>query len=50
MIAELARGFAAAVAETGVIEAPTLAAWRDVVRTGALVGHADTLALPPVRP
>jgi len=50
LIADLARGFAAAVAETGAIDALTLADWRDVVRTGALVGHADTLALPPLRP
>jgi SAM-dependent methyltransferase len=47
LIAELATGFAEAVRETGLIDAPTLAHWRAVTRTGAVVGHADTLALPP---
>jgi SAM-dependent methyltransferase len=46
LIAELAAGFAAAVAETGTVDATALAAWRAVARTGAVVGHADTLALP----
>ncbi len=47
LIAELARGFAEAVAETGLVDAATVAAWRSVTRTEAVVGHADTLALPP---
>jgi len=47
LIAELARGFAEAVAETGLVDAATVAAWRSVIRTEAVVGHADTLALPP---
>jgi hypothetical protein len=47
LIGELAAGFADAVAETGQVDAPTLAAWRQVKRTGAIVGHADLLALPP---
>jgi SAM-dependent methyltransferase len=47
LIAELAAGFAEAARETGVIDEPTIAAWRTVTRTGAVVGHTDTLALPP---
>jgi SAM-dependent methyltransferase len=47
LIAELARGFAEAVRETGTADAATLADWGAVTRTGAVVGHADTLALPP---
>jgi hypothetical protein len=47
LIAELAAGFAQAVRETGLVDAPTIADWRAVSRTAAIVGHADTLALPP---
>ena len=47
LIAELAAGFADAVRETGQVDAATIAAWRAVTRTAAVVGHADTLALPP---
>ncbi|HET6925434.1 MAG TPA: class I SAM-dependent methyltransferase [Hyphomicrobiaceae bacterium] len=46
LIAELARGFAAAVAETGLVNASTVAAWSALSRSGAIVGHTDTLALP----
>jgi SAM-dependent methyltransferase len=46
LIGELAQGFARAVAETGAVAAATLAAWRSLKRTGAVVGHTDTLALP----
>jgi hypothetical protein len=35
------------VRETGLVDAPTIADWRAVSRTAAIVGHADTLALPP---
>jgi len=49
LIADLAQGFARAVEETGVIDAGTLASWREVARTGAVVGHTDTLALPSLR-
>jgi hypothetical protein len=49
LIADLALGFARAVGETGTIDRATLASWRGVARTGAVVGHADTLALPPLR-
>lgn len=47
LIAELAAGFADAARETGQVDAPTIAAWRAISRTAAIVGHADTLALPP---
>jgi len=46
LIAELAAAFAAAAGETAQVDAPTVAAWRAVDRTAAVVGHADTLALP----
>ena len=46
LIAELAAGFADAARETGQVDAPAIAAWRTVIRTGAVVGHTDTLALP----
>ncbi len=47
LIADLANGFAEAARETGLVDEPTIAAWRAITRTGAVVGHADTLALPP---
>jgi SAM-dependent methyltransferase len=47
LIADLAAGFAQAAHETGLVDAPTITSWRAVTRTGAIVGHADTLALPP---
>jgi len=47
LIAELAAGFAEAVGETSQIEPHVLAGWRATPRTSAVVGHADTLALPP---
>jgi hypothetical protein len=47
LIAELGHGFAAAVQETGRVDAAVIAAWSAITRTGAIVGHADTLALPP---
>lgn len=47
LIRDLAQGFAAAVEETGKVDAATIAAWRLIERTGAVVGHTDTLALPP---
>ena len=46
LIADLAKGFAEAVAETGTVDADTIASWSEVVRTGAVVGHTDTLAVP----
>jgi SAM-dependent methyltransferase len=46
LIAELAMSYAAAVAQTGRVNAATIAAWGAISRTGAIVGHADTLALP----
>lgn len=47
LIDALAPGFADAVADTGRVDALTLASWRALARTGAEVGHTDTLALPP---
>jgi SAM-dependent methyltransferase len=47
LIADLASGFADAVADTGKVSSDEIAAWRNVVRTAATVGHIDTLALPP---
>lgn len=46
LVAELAQGYVDAVRETGKVDAATLAAWADVTRTGAVVGHTDTLAVP----
>lgn len=46
LIAELALSFAAAVAETGLVDASTIASWRALPRSSAIVGHTDTLALP----
>lgn len=49
LIADLASGFAAAVAETGEVDAATIAAWSGIKRTAAIVGHTDTFALPMAR-
>jgi len=46
LITELALSFAAAVAETGLVNASTIASWRALARSGAIIGHTDTLALP----
>ena len=46
LIQMLAHGTAGAVAETGRVDGATLADWKSVVRTGGVVGHVDTLALP----
>ena len=46
LIAELAAGFVEAVRETAQVDATTIAAWRSLARTGVVVGHTDTLALP----
>jgi SAM-dependent methyltransferase len=46
LVAELVPGFARAVRETGLVPEPKIAAWLKQARTGALVGHTDTLALP----
>jgi SAM-dependent methyltransferase len=47
LISELVPGFAAAVRETALVPAEKIHAWLKVQRTGAFVGHTDTLALPP---
>lgn len=46
LIAELAAGFATAVRETGKVEAGEIDRWTKVMRSGAEVGHTDTLAIP----
>jgi SAM-dependent methyltransferase len=46
LIGELAPGFAGAVRETGTVEARAVDAWLKIARTGAHVGHTDTLAVP----
>ena len=46
LVADLASGFAAAVRETGKVDGKSIDAWAKVTRTGAEVGHTDTLALP----
>ena len=45
LIDDLAKGYAGAVAETGKVHAGTLAEWSGIVRTSAVVGHTDTLAV-----
>jgi hypothetical protein len=47
LIAKLVPGFAAAVTETKLVPESKVTAWLKVQRTGALVGHTDTLALLP---
>lgn len=46
LVASLAQGFAGAVREMRGVGATTIDAWSSVTRTGAEVGHTDTLALP----
>jgi SAM-dependent methyltransferase len=46
LVDALASGYAAAVAETRLVSASALASWSAVERTGCVVGHTDTLALP----
>jgi SAM-dependent methyltransferase len=46
LVSELASGFAGAVRETGIVDAKSIDAWARIVRTGAEVGHTDTLAFP----
>lgn len=47
LIHDLAAGFADAVAETNAVAAADIAAWRAIPRSGAVVGHTDTLAFAP---
>lgn len=47
LIADLATGFAGAVEETGRVDAKVISDWHRIARTGAVVGHTDTLAFPP---
>jgi SAM-dependent methyltransferase len=46
LVRELASGFADAVRETGTVDTKSIDAWAKVMRTGAEVGHTDTLAFP----
>ncbi len=46
LVRTLAAGFAGAVRETGRVPAAIIDDWARVDRTGSLVGHVDTLALP----
>lgn len=46
LIGELAQGFAAAIGETGRVDAGTIADWLGIDRSAAVIGHIDTLALP----
>jgi SAM-dependent methyltransferase len=46
LVSELASGFAGAARETGAVDAKSIDAWAKVKRTGAEVGHTDTLAFP----
>lgn len=47
LIADLATGFAGAVEETGRLDAKIISDWHRAHRVAAVVGHTDTLALPP---
>ena len=47
LIASLGGGFAAAVRETELVPRPRRRSGSRSSRTGALVGHTDTLAIPP---
>ena len=47
LIEALVAGFAAAVRETRLVPEEQVTDWLAVPRTGALVGHTDTLAVPP---
>ena len=47
LIAALVPGFANAVRETELVPEEKIGAWLKIQRAGALVGHTDTLALPP---
>lgn len=46
LISELQAGHARAVAETGAVDQKTLERWAAMKRTGAFIGHTDTLAMP----
>lgn len=46
LMAELVRGNALAVAETGAVSASDIEAWVKVPRTAAIIGHTDILAIP----
>ena len=47
LLQTLTQGFADAVRETGRVDETRVGRWCSIARTGAVVGHMDTLALPP---
>lgn len=48
LIAELQRGHAMAVLETGVVDAKTVETWVKVIRSAVEIGHTDIFATPGV--
>ena len=47
LVGDLVDGYADAVVETGALPLARIADWRALPRTAAVVGHVDTLAMPP---
>jgi len=46
LVDELIRGYAVAVSEIGGVDDKTIVNWVNVPRTGAIIGHTDTFAVP----
>lgn len=46
LVAELQAGFVTAIPQTGKVDAKAFESWSALKRTGAIVGHTDTLAVP----
>lgn len=46
LVDELIRGYAVAVSEIGGVDDKTIVNWVNVPRTGAVIGHTDTFAVP----
>ncbi|MCH9808056.1 MAG: class I SAM-dependent methyltransferase [Alphaproteobacteria bacterium] len=46
LVRELHAGFVEAIPETGKVDPKSFASWSAMKRTGAIVGHTDTLASP----
>jgi SAM-dependent methyltransferase len=47
LIGQLGQGFTTAIGETGLVDAAMISRWSAATHTAAIIGHADTLALPP---
>jgi hypothetical protein len=47
LVADLAGGFASAVLEMSIVDTEVVEGWSRAPRNGAVVGHRDTLAIPP---